>query len=296
MTQTDPSVELFCPGCNYSLRGIDSQRCPECGAVLDWATISRPIIPWVHRSQIGRFAAFVRTVWMTIRRPGMLARDAARPVSYREARLFRIIVVICVAVPLCTAAAVVHAVTREQLNDLLPDLSFRLTPLSTWTDLLTCWVIGARARWIGPVAMLVWLAAATGLAGYFFHPRGLSVVGQNRAVALSNYCCGPLALVLVAAALGGAGGLMALAGIEANDATFVAYGACLVMAELAVAAALFCWWLCTLRVLALTTQCSMARVLTAAVLLPVMWGALAGLLGLGLPAVVGFVRLAIHNW
>ena len=30
------SAEYHCPDCGYSLRGLTSDRCPECGLVLDF--------------------------------------------------------------------------------------------------------------------------------------------------------------------------------------------------------------------------------------------------------------------
>ena len=46
--------------------------------------------------------------------------------------------------------------------------------------------------------ILLFLAAATGVPGYFFHPRRLPVEVQNRGIALSYYMCGVLSWLLPA--------------------------------------------------------------------------------------------------
>ena len=38
---TNPAADLFCPNCGYNLRGIDSERCPECGVVIDREAMGR---------------------------------------------------------------------------------------------------------------------------------------------------------------------------------------------------------------------------------------------------------------
>src|SRR5580765_6099592 len=85
----DDDGELFCPACGYSLRGIASERCPECGLSIDRATISRSIIPWSHREHIGRVNALLKTIHLGTRRPSALAKQASRPVRFRDAQLFR---------------------------------------------------------------------------------------------------------------------------------------------------------------------------------------------------------------
>src|SRR5262245_15490774 len=60
---SDAAAVLLCPQCGYDLQGIDSARCPECGELLDREHLARSRIPWVSRGEIGRAAAYVRTVW-----------------------------------------------------------------------------------------------------------------------------------------------------------------------------------------------------------------------------------------
>ncbi len=46
-----PDWGLYCPKCRYSLRGLPSHRCPECGTEFDMADIVKP---W-HRLREPRF-------------------------------------------------------------------------------------------------------------------------------------------------------------------------------------------------------------------------------------------------
>src|SRR5688572_15202434 len=79
---------LLCPGCGYDLRGIESERCPECGVLVDraGAVISR--IPWAHREQIGKWRAYWRTVRRAMFHPVALAAEVSRPVRFDDAKRF----------------------------------------------------------------------------------------------------------------------------------------------------------------------------------------------------------------
>ena len=81
-------LEVFCPKCNYNLRGIESERCPECGYSLAFLKITESQIPWVHRKEIGRFRAYWRTVWWVTFRRLKLGEELARPMSVPNARRF----------------------------------------------------------------------------------------------------------------------------------------------------------------------------------------------------------------
>ncbi len=86
---TSPSVlDVFCPKCIYNLRGIESDRCPECGYSLAFLKIAESQIPWVHREQIGRFRAYWQTVWWATFRRLKFGEELARPMSVPDARRF----------------------------------------------------------------------------------------------------------------------------------------------------------------------------------------------------------------
>jgi len=120
-----------------------------------------------------------KTVWMVMFRRRQLAQEMARPVSYRDAQLFRLTTIAFV----CGAA-------------ILASLSFLLMHAkcpSSDPGILFFWEhppVSAMLHVLGALFLL----AATGVPSYFFHPRALSVKQQNRAVSLSYYAVAPLAL------------------------------------------------------------------------------------------------------
>src|SRR5689334_1075631 len=81
-------ADLLCGRCGHNLRGVPSDRCPECGRRFDRARIVLPNVPWEQRRQIGYVRAYCRTVRLITFRPAKLAaaRDA---VSLGAARSFR---------------------------------------------------------------------------------------------------------------------------------------------------------------------------------------------------------------
>ena len=131
---------------------------------------ARPGIVWQDRQGHVAPTAFWMTVFHVIARNGRLGRHMEGPVDYRRARGFRDL-------------AALHVL---------------FLPLA---GLLGCFV-QRQDRRLAPmyaVAMVVWpmLAAIfSGVATWFFCPRGMGVERQNRAIALSQYLAAPLALCL----------------------------------------------------------------------------------------------------
>lgn len=203
---TLPPIEgdAFCPNCGYNLRSLTSDRCPECGDLIDRELLGRSGIPWTHRRQIGRFRAYWATVLTVTFRNERFCRESARPVDYRDAQLFRWITCLHVYLPFLLLTAGVYAFAHpwwiaRRFFDLsfglgLPDmesshgvLSPRPQPVfeAVWW---TVWpIVGAH---VGFLLTLAWL---TGLPSYFFHPRKLSVGEQDSCIALSYYAPAPLA-------------------------------------------------------------------------------------------------------
>lgn len=168
---------LICPACGYSLRGIASDRCPECGLAIDRSALAVSRIPWVHRRRIGPVRAYWRTVWFSTFQRKKLAGEVSRSVSYSDAQRFRWVTVTIMMLPAVIAWPFFPAPAVKELTAALalPD------PMS---------------RWMIPLLLLgctLPLLAITGTPSYFFHPRMLSVPQQNRAIALSYYACAPLA-------------------------------------------------------------------------------------------------------
>ncbi len=81
--------ELFiCPECAYPLRGIASERCPECGHEIGPLRRGEALLPWTKRRERGAWRAYWQTVGFVTRRPRAFASEIARPVDLPAARAF----------------------------------------------------------------------------------------------------------------------------------------------------------------------------------------------------------------
>lgn len=163
---------LYCPECQYDLRGRAGPRCPECGLDLAFVEADTSLIPWCDRSR-PRLAAFAHTVWLANFRPRLLLREFYRPVDERAAQRFRWVCVAIAYLSLLAAAAVVYAIEPAGYADL----------------------VEATAPWFPASfvpAVLLAVVLWTGIPSYFFHPPWLPVALQNRAVALSYYASASL--------------------------------------------------------------------------------------------------------
>lgn len=184
---TELDETFHCAGCDYDLRGLTSDRCPECGSPIDREALLVPRIPWAHRKQIGWIRAFFRTCLLAFLSPRRLAEDVRRPVSYKDARLFQnIVIAISYGSLLILEAYFCNESTQHAI------LGIWLRPSAIGFD-SNC--IGAAVVLLGG---LLFFKLATGVGSYFFHPRRIPVARQNRAVALSYYACGPLVLLPLA--------------------------------------------------------------------------------------------------
>ena len=176
---TDPLADALCPDCGYSLRALTGPRCPECGLDLAPLRIPESRIPWVHRRRRGRIRAFYQTVYFVMFGYRMFRAEMVRPVSLRDAQRFRWTVVVQAWLTLLALWPAWRWVHPKSFLDLVGHHPVFLD----WPFLL------------GAPCVLLWLAALTGIHTYFFHPRWMPVVLQDRAVALSYYMCAPLALL-----------------------------------------------------------------------------------------------------
>jgi hypothetical protein len=181
---------LFCPDCGYDLQAIESDRCPECGLIIDRTALGQSVIPWLHRSSIGRFRAFWRTVNMATFRPRQLAQELVHPARFRDAVLFRRLVVLEALIPLGLIFVGGYLLL---LNESSGGMWSPMDPLGSALQL--CMIP------VGWLCLALFLFAVSGVSSYFFHPRSIPVVQQNRAIAISYYACAPLAYTLITAPL-----------------------------------------------------------------------------------------------
>jgi hypothetical protein len=71
---------IYCGTCGYDLRGLTSDRCPECGLTID---ATRGEIPRQRRAEIGYVRSSLPTVEMATFRPFRLAMACTSPVNFR---------------------------------------------------------------------------------------------------------------------------------------------------------------------------------------------------------------------
>lgn len=285
---------LLCPACGYDLRGIESDRCPECGTAIDRAQLSHSHIPWPYRKQLGRFRTYWGTVLLTMFRPHKLAAEMARPVSFDDARRFsrRTAVVAWAPLALLLLYAWLASMklpivpfpptsAREKWRWIGGNLFYRSSGQVSQLEGLLQYEVGNPLSLGFALEVLVFaIALASTLlgillicraGGYFFHPPDQSIARQNRAVALSHYACAPLSLLGLAmpfiAYARWSAMLTRVFGRSPPGAmtwpTVVAFVLPLVVFA--------CCWLSHLMLLRKTTGCSTARVVAMAILLPAMW-------------------------
>lgn len=266
--------DLYCPECGYSLRGLTSGRCPECGLLLDFIESKVSLIPWERRREIGRLRAYWRTVWGAVFRPKRFCRAAYQPVSYRCAQKFRWLTVAHAFV-----ALLVVSFAGEVLSD--GPATEEAVEETGW------WYIAV----VG-LSLLLALAAFTGIPTYFFHPRYLPVERQNRAVALSYYGSGslswslPASIALCVVLLG-----CRVFGNARTDAIMAV--AMLVSVALSITLLALCW-LCWSWLARYTLQRA-GRRLAVTWIMPLISLVVCGLILVGLPLVAYFLAVVYFN-
>lgn len=72
---------LLCPQCGYDLRGLNGNRCPECGQEYDIAcilpTVNAPVVDWFQaKRRLGRLKAAWKAAWLPAK---AVSADAGRP-------------------------------------------------------------------------------------------------------------------------------------------------------------------------------------------------------------------------
>lgn len=256
-----PATELLCPRCGYDVRGLDSDRCPECGLPLDDVRAARSAIPWVYARATGRRRAYGRTVAFVTFHPIRLARDPAAVLDYADAQRFRL-----------RTAALLY-VGFLGLTAALIDAN-----PGTWQQMLTdgVWIYIMLA-----VGGFFGLLGLTGVPTYLFHPRRLTVPAQNRAIALAYYACAPLVWSGVLALLVGAWVLISDRG-GLPFAPPLWLGAALVALP-------FVWWWVVLIQLADATLRTRGRTLAVGLLTPLLALLILGLCVVVIPAMIFYI-------
>ena len=203
----------MCSQCGYDLRGIASERCPECGFELALQPALTGEIPWTYRKPRGRARSFMQTVLKVTRGGPWISRMTAGPVSMRDARRFWLVAATITALPLLLAIAYaqlrvadawVYLYAPDPLfmssgQNVAADFGLR-SPWSAhwpgWIHSNVLWPITAGLEVPGMAILSVWLFVlmATGVQTYLFHPRRVPSEVRQRATAFSYYLGAPLVL------------------------------------------------------------------------------------------------------
>lgn len=258
---------VFCPQCAYDLRGSTSPRCPECGHPLEQLRTTGSQIPWIHRRQLGLFRAYWRTARMVTFRNRQFCAEFARPVSYTDAQKFRWLTVgLAYGAILCGKLAhwlMVPGAFKEQFGT----IEWSLVPVEAATFLT--------------------LAALTGSPSYYFHPRRLPLVLQNRAVALSYYTCAPLGWLPLALIPTAAVHLLRAGGVP-FFLTGSQTGILLALITMLI------WWRNLVQLAARTLRAGIYTALVA-VGVPIVWISVGGHILVGLPLLTLYVAAIFYT-
>jgi hypothetical protein len=254
--------ELLCEQCGYSLLGLFSDRCPECGKPFDPTELPLARVPWLYRARLGRVSAYVQTVAMILRRPRQFAREMCRPVrvSAPDARSFRRVTVrFVVATYLFYMTGLAIYGIRDVMRMGIPFPTAQVA------------MAGAIAAW-GAVMLTMSLTLATDLPTFIW--RGLPASPDDLAP-LHHYACAPLALVPLLAVLGGAGWLVYSMAPGRTSAHVLAYSGF----ALGLIVLLLVWWLPPVLMRA-ATGCGVRRMLALGAYLPLHWAMMLALGGM----------------
>lgn len=269
---SDSSIQtdsLHCPDCGYNLFGIESDRCPECGLTIDRSIVGDSRIPWVHRRRIGRIRAFWRTVILATARPRILAQEVNRPVSYTDAIKFRrVCLVLAVAALLGLIGVIVGIVD---------------IPMS-WRDRVVLIVLCGFSAWL-------YLLSVTGLPSLFFRPPALSVLRQNRAVALSFYSAGPLAWMIVPAIVLGIAAFL----FDAPNQWFFLAETMVVVGFGLLGVLLAAQASSSFRLLKHATLCSVGRRYAMNISLALAWFVLFWMIAIGIPMIAVYIGVVVQS-
>ena len=285
---TDEGIGLPCPHCGYDLRGIHSDRCPECGETFERSALRAAYLPWECRRRGGGgwIAAYVKTALLFTLRPSQTIGRIG-PDSYRHGVRFRAVTVALVSAPILIAMLVwFFRWLPEPRWEVWPDVRMAEDGRSLFR------APGSFAVSLACVVPIV--ALVTGAPEYFFRSKRLSPAEQGRAVALLQYACAPLACLPLGIALA-AGGL--LLGQQLGVDVFLRHlGLALRIVGMgSCGGLLLMWWWVTLRLLRLAAGAGWIKCVSAAVVLPASWIVIGAAVFILFQFVVTFVALVASD-
>jgi hypothetical protein len=287
----------YCIGCGYNLRGLLSDRCPECGLPIDTAEGSA--IPWEGRKEIGNIRAFRRTCWEAMFHPRRLARAVGFPVNSGYSRGFRLLVAVLASFPVGIAVTIISVVEGWSAffnylmwPGLLSQPQMVIGSLPFGWEIAAIWMAGVTTWGVLPLEILITIYLWTGILGLWVRPRHWPVERRNRATAVGAYVCAPLSLMIFPAVSLLIAYLLSNASGQQFDWII---GICIVLGFVVLVAIIVSYFVSSLRFISATTHCGWGRWVAAYVGLPVCW-VLSAVIGLGLlPMLLGLIRIMIQS-
>jgi len=250
--------DLLCEGCGYSLVGLMTDRCPECGLEFDPTLLPLARVPWLYRKRLGRVSAYVQTVRMALFSPRTFAAELCRPVriSVQDAHRF-----LAVTVHLAALAPVIGPA------------AFCEAGWGWWPPRVMTAFSGAAClgTWLGSLWIL---RMATDMPTFIW--RGLPERSDDLSP-LHHYAAAPLVLLFPAA-------IAFVVLLFAFQRDMIARRELSEVGVLAVCAlggvVLFLAWLEALIFMRTATRCSFGRVAVLGAYLPVHWLMMVMLVGM----------------
>jgi hypothetical protein len=186
---------LLCPSCGYDLRAAVSDRCSECGTIIDRAKLKESAIPWSRRRQIGRIRAYIKTVWLITIGGKSLAHEAVKPQKLRDALAFRRITAFLIAIVFLAAFIAIIQDSGDLKELAVPrNNAFSKNSMPAWVDdLWVPWSAGAINWVVLPLMLLFFAWHVTGVQRRLFKIKDASPQRQERAAAMAYYSSAPLA-------------------------------------------------------------------------------------------------------
>jgi len=208
-----------CPSCGYDLRGTTSDRCSECGLVVDREELRESAIPWAHRHRIGRVRAFVRTVWQITLDYKRLRSELDKPQSLPDARRFRRVITIPLVLTVCTAAWLwiadeglsdfeIKIPAVDEYANLRSEDGSRLPAPGWMYDVAVPWSYGMRLFPVFMLAIAALITYWTGVTARAMRRRRDPQERRQRQTAMGQYAVAPLAFLPPAIAIVLIGGVV----------------------------------------------------------------------------------------
>ncbi len=292
---SEAAAEIFCVDCGYNLRGIASDRCPECGWTIDRNALARSRIPWTHRRDIGRWRAYWRTVWLGSRRVKDLALEINRPIDPRDTRPFALITALLIGVPFAIAALATVLIETQGISLRALAQFIPLAPnAGPRTDLAAPLMAGFMFWPTLPVCILLFVWGMIRSMRLWVGSRQTAPTLHRHGAALSQYATAPLVFAPIGLALLAAGAGMRQIDVPGNAILYNIAELLVLGAGASVIAGSVGWcWLNVLRLRRSTLHLSAGRTALTAAAMPMSWLLLATVTFGILPWVIGLLCLMV---